>query len=74
MEKDSDKSFGESSIGFGYISGYLSKKNLSNTLTSLTIGDYSIRLGEGLMLKDGFGFGKSIASVNIRSGGYPIKP
>ena len=36
-------------IGFDSFSGYLHRKNISNTLTSLTIGDSSIRLGEGLI-------------------------
>ena len=74
LEKDSGESFSRSNTGFDFISGYLHKKDLTKNLKSVTLGDYSIRMGEGLLLNNGFSFGKSIASVNIKAGGYQVKP
>jgi hypothetical protein len=74
LEKDAGESFSNTSVGFDYISGYLHKRDLSKHLRSVTLGDYSIRMGEGLLLNNGFSFGKSIASVNIKAGGYQVKP
>ena len=74
LEKDAGESFSTVSQGFDYISGYLHKKDITKHLKSVTLGDYSIRLGEGILLNNGFSFGKSIATVNIKAGGYPVKP
>ena len=74
LERDAGESFSNSSIGFDFISGYLHKKNVTQHLKSVTLGDYSIRMGEGLLLNNGFSFGKSIATVNIKAGGYQVKP
>ena len=74
LEKDAGEALNHSPIAFDFFSGYLHKKNLSKNLQSLTIGDYSIRMGEGLMLNNGFGFGKSISTINIKAGGYQVKP
>jgi len=74
LEKDAGESFSRSNTGFDFISGYLHKKDLTKHLKSITLGDYSVRMGEGLLLNNGFSFGKSIATVNIKAGGYQVKP
>jgi hypothetical protein len=75
-----EKDFGErffnagSKRGFDFYSGYMSIDHVGKYIEKIVIGDYSISLGQGLILQNNFGAGKSAFVMNIKSGGKPIKP
>ncbi len=70
MEKDAgEEFFGETQpTGFDYYSIHFFKKG-TGTLKSLALGDYELRIGQGLTMWSGFGFGKSVYPVMIRRTG-----
>lgn len=59
--------------GADYFSFHAYAKDLTPHLRFLAIGDYAINLGQGLIMHNGFGAGKSSLTTSIRKGGYPIK-
>ena len=74
MEKDAGEEFfnGSNSNGFDFYSAHLYLRNISNRLKSVAIGDYSVRLGQGLILNSGFGRGKSADAVRIKRNGSTL--
>ena len=70
VEKDAgEEVFGTSQPhGFDYYSYHFFKKG-TGTVKSLAIGDYELRIGQGLTMWSGFGFGKSVYPVAIRRAG-----
>ncbi len=75
-EKDYGEPFfnGANKQGFDFYSGYLSIDNVNKVFKKIIVGDYSISLGQGLILQNNFGAGKSAFVMNIKSGGQSIKP
>lgn len=60
--------------GFDYYSAHFYVRNLNNTLRAVALGDYTVNLGQGLILFTGFGAGKSSLVTNIRRSGRTIRP
>ncbi len=59
--------------GADYMSFHLYAKDLTNRIKYLSLGDYSINLGQGLIMHNGFGAGKSSLTTSIRKGGYAVR-
>ncbi len=70
MEKDAGEAiFGPSQpYGFDYYSAHFFKKG-TGTMKALALGDYELRIGQGLTMWSGFGFGKSVYPIAIRRAG-----
>lgn len=75
-EKDAGETlFGEkNSLGFDFYSAHFFLKDYNNTLKAVALGDYSISMGQGLVLNSGFGRGKSAFVTNIKRGGRTLRP
>jgi hypothetical protein len=72
-EKDPGEEFFSNSKSFDFYSGHLLYRSKS-FLRQITIGDYSIQHGQGLVLWSGMGFGKSAEVINIKKNPGTIKP
>ena len=59
--------------GADYYSFHIYAKNVSDRIRFVSLGDYSISLGQGLIMHNGFGAGKSSLTTSIRKGGYPVR-
>jgi hypothetical protein len=70
MEKDAGEAIGGPTqpYGFDYYSMHFFKKS-TGVLKSIALGDYEIRIGQGLVMWSGFGIGKSVYPVSIRRAG-----
>lgn len=60
--------------GFDFYSAHLFASNVSHMVKTVALGDYSARLGQGLLLQTGFAPGKSAETTSIARGGRPIRP
>ena len=67
-EKDAGEEFfkGSNKQGFDYYSAHFYLRDYRRWLKSLAIGDYTISMGQGLILYTGFGRGKSAQVMNIK--------
>ncbi|WP_372948750.1 ComEA family DNA-binding protein [Mariniphaga sp.] len=65
-EKDPGEAFfsGSNKQGFDFYSAHLSLK-VSPVIENITVGDFVVRSGQGLVLWQGFAIGKSLNSLNI---------
>jgi len=70
MEKDAGEAiFGPTQpYGFDYYSMHFFKKG-TGLFRSMALGDYEVRIGQGLVMWSGFGIGKSVYPVAIRRAG-----
>ncbi len=59
--------------GADYYSFHLYTKDLNKRIKYLSLGDYAINLGQGLIMQNGFGGGKSSLTTSIRRGGYTVR-
>lgn len=75
MEKDPGEAFfeGSNKYGFDFYSFHAHLRNYNQHIKDLVIGDYTIALGQGLILHNGFGGSKSSYVMNIKKGGRNIK-
>ncbi len=75
-EKDRGESFfsGNNKKGFDFYTAHFYLRNYNSRIKSLALGDYSISMGQGLVLFSGFGYGKSTQVTNIRKGGRVVRP
>jgi hypothetical protein len=78
-EKDPGETFfgpnnGNRARGFDYYSAHFFLRNVNKTLKAIAIGDYSVSLGQGLILYTGFGYGKSSQTTTVVRGGPVIRP
>ncbi|MEM8906356.1 MAG: helix-hairpin-helix domain-containing protein [Bacteroidota bacterium] len=75
-EKDEGEDFftGSNPQGFDFYSAHLALKNISQVVKDVVIGDYTISLGQGIMLYAGFGNGKGSDVMNIKRSQRNIKP
>ncbi len=75
-EKDPGESFFRKSNarGFDYFSFHAAIRKINKYLEEVVLGDYSVSLGQGLLIHSGFGVGKSPWSTNIRRGERSIRP
>lgn len=60
--------------GFDYYSAHFFVRDLNRTVRALAIGDYTVNLGQGLLLHNGFGAGKSALVTNVRRSGRVLRP
>ena len=74
IEKDAGESFRDNTIGFDYIGAYLSKDHLTRHIQTLIIGDFTSSFGQGLILQNGYGFGKSSYTTTIKRNNRTIRP
>lgn len=76
MEKDPGEAFfsGPNKEGFDFYSAYVYAEGIKPWLQTVVLGDYTISLGQGLILQNAFGTGKSVYTVDIKSGGQVIRP
>lgn len=74
-EKDAGEEFfkGSNKKGFDYYSGHLFLRNLKQ-LKAMALGDYEIRLGQGLIIWSGFGTRKSPMVMNVKREGMKLRP
>ncbi|OQY04983.1 MAG: hypothetical protein B6I20_01975 [Bacteroidetes bacterium 4572_117] len=64
--------FKNKQYGFDFYSAYLQVNNL-NIFKNISIGDYQVKFGQGLILWSGFGLGKSSDVLNIRKKAQGIR-
>lgn len=74
-DKDPGEEFfkGTQKQGFDFYSGHIAIRNI-RFIKCLTIGDYQATFGQGLVLWNGFAFGKSASLMSIKRFGMGIKP
>lgn len=74
-EKDPGEAFlaGSNRHGFDFCSGHFSVK-VSPTIQNITIGDFLVRSGQGLVLWQGFSTGKSLNTLAVSKTGQGIRP
>lgn len=76
MEKDpGEKLFGEGSkYGFDFYSFFMYAKDINKTFSIVSLGDYAVSMGQGLILHNDFGAGKSSFVMNVKRAGRTIRP
>ena len=74
-EKDAGEEFfrGSNKQGFDFYSGHLFLRDFG-ILKALAIGDFEVRLGQGLIMSSGFGVRKSPAVMNIKREAMKLRP
>ncbi|GIV32960.1 MAG: hypothetical protein KatS3mg031_0495 [Chitinophagales bacterium] len=74
-EKDAGEEFfnGSQKRGFDFYSGHLFLRK-TGPFKSIALGDYSVNIGQGLILWSGFGFGKSPLVTSIIKKSETLKP
>jgi hypothetical protein len=75
VEKDPGEAFfaGANPRGFDFHSVHLSFK-ISNFIKNITLGDFVVRSGQGLVIWQGFSMGKSLYSQNMAKTNQGIRP
>ncbi len=75
MEKDPGEEFfkGSNRQGFDFYSAHLYYRNISRAVKTLAFGDFEVNLGQGLIVTQGYGTGKTSYVTDIRNGGRAIK-
>lgn len=58
--------------GFDFYSAHLFVQNWNQTVRVVALGDYSARMGQGLLLQTGFAPGKSAETVSVARGGRKL--
>ncbi len=78
LEKDAGEEFFKGSNkkipGFDFYSAHFFLKDINKTLKGLAIGDFAVNMGQGLIMFDGFGSGKSSFVTNVKKSGRPLRP
>ena len=74
-EKDPGEAFfsGSNKNGFDFYSGHVSIK-VNSVVQNITVGDFLVRSGQGLVLWQGFSSGKSVYSMNISKTNQGVRP
>lgn len=75
-ENDPGEAFfsGSNRRGFDFYSAHLFGQNVSPRLRAIALGDYTVRLGQGLLLQTGFSPGKSAETTQVTRGGNKLRP
>lgn len=63
---------GSNKHGFDFYSAHLFIQNWNRHIKALALGDFSARLGQGLLLQTGFAPGKSAETVSVARGGRKL--
>jgi hypothetical protein len=76
LEKDPGEPFFQqpNRSGFDFMSFHLFARDLGSHVQSMAIGDYSVSLGQGLIMHSGYGSGKSSFVTQIKRGGRVLRP
>lgn len=77
MEKDAGEplfSGPNKKRGFDFYSAHLYVRDLNRRIKAVALGDYSISMGQGLIIHNGFGAAKSALVTNIRRSGRTVRP
>lgn len=76
MEKDPGEAFftGSNKSGFDYYSGFIYARDVHPIIKDINIGDYAASMGQGLIMHNSFGGGKSSFVMNVKKDGRPIRP
>ncbi len=74
-EKDPGEAFfaGSNNNGFDFYSAHLSV-NVNQVIENVTVGDFLVRSGQGLVLWQGFSMGKSVNSMDIFKTNQGVRP
>lgn len=74
-EKDAGESFGGvgSPYGFNFYSAHFYLHDLNQRVRDVAIGDFEAKLGQGLIMWSGFGYGKSSLVMNVKREGRAIR-
>jgi len=74
-EKDPGEAFfkGSNKSGFDFYSGHLSAK-INSTIENITVGDFIVRSGQGLVLWQEYSMGKSENILNISKTNRGVRP
>ncbi|MFZ1704572.1 MAG: hypothetical protein WAT79_09490 [Saprospiraceae bacterium] len=75
-EKDPGEPFFKdiNKAGFDFYSFFIHGAKLNNVLQSVTLGDYTVSMGQGLILHNDFGGRKSSFVMNIKKGNRFVRP
>lgn len=75
-EKDPGEMFfsGVNKKGFDFYSGHLFIQNISSKIKAVAIGDFTASFGQGLILHNDFGSGKSAYVMDLKKSGKTLKP
>lgn len=75
-EKDPGETFftGVNKTGFDFYSFFLHGTKLHKNVSSLTLGDYTVSMGQGLIIHNDFGGRKSSFVMNIKKGNRFVRP
>ncbi|MFZ1751869.1 MAG: helix-hairpin-helix domain-containing protein, partial [Saprospiraceae bacterium] len=75
-EKDPGEQFlsGSSKYGFDFYSFFVYAKDNNKRFSVVSLGDYAVSLGQGLILHNDFGAGKSSWVMNVKKSGRAIRP
>ena len=67
-EKDIGEEFfaGSNKVGFDFYSYYLSIRDINKSIRHIVLGDYTVSMGQGLILHNQFGGGLSSFTTNIK--------
>ena len=75
-DKDRGEAFfkGSNPQGFDFYSAHFYLRNYNQNIKAIAIGDYSISMGQGLILFNGFSQGKSSSPMLIKRTGRAVRP
>ncbi|MDX2134886.1 MAG: hypothetical protein SFV52_08875 [Saprospiraceae bacterium] len=75
-ENDPGEAFftGSNRQGFDFYSAHLFLQNAHPVFQYVALGDFTVRMGQGLLMQSGFAPGKSAETVNIVRSGRSINP
>lgn len=75
-EKDAGEAFfkGSQKQGFDYYSAHFFIRRKSSLVRALALGDYEVKMGQGLISWDGLAFAKSASVMNVKKTGPFLKP
>ncbi len=75
-ENDPGEAFfsGSNAQGFDFYSAHFFLQNGSPVVRTVALGDFSTRMGQGLLLQSGFSPGKSAETTSIARGGRRLRP
>ncbi len=74
-EKDAGESFfsGSNKNGFDFYSAHVHLREFNRYIEDLVVGDYTISLGQGLIVHNDFGSSKSAFVMDLKKGGRTIR-
>lgn len=75
-EKDAGEEFfqGNRKDGFDFYSGFVFLEEPVKVIKSCVAGDFSMSMGQGLIMHNGFGFGKSVFVTQVKKGAGGLRP